>query len=505
MNRGSEALSRQGTIGRPLEGIGFGRLPWSSATAWAASLGGPLALGVGLALAPWDVAGVALGAAIFVAAVRWPLPMLGIFLTLGPLDLSFLTGGFKELLPGLGGLDMNGIRLVAMVSAFALLAILDPRLRPRLWSPPVRWYVLFLLLAAATIPVSVAPLEGARLLFKMAWPLLVFLVVSHPDRTGEELDRLADWVLIGAAAIVVVNPLFVAAGGYEFDVDGRLRVQGVGLHENPFSFYLLFVVILSLTRFAARAQARYLLLATAAGIWMGLSLTRITFLAALVALGAAALYAAFVRRNVRLVVVALTAVAVVAVAFVPVALERTFGYVPSPGELWGFARDPVTLYGTINLQGRELYWGLLYLAWRGSPWIGLGLGSSSGIIQDVLPPEYGAVAHNEYLRLGTDLGWFGLALMLLVGWSWIRAAWGRGEWAFPDLAALVVWIVISITDNALDYYAPFTQFVGFAVAMAVARDRLAGPADDDRAPTGRPPPPADRPPEADRLSPPTGG
>jgi len=65
--------------------------------------------------------------------------------------------------------------------------------------------------------------------------------------------------------------------------------------------------------------------------------------------------------------------------------------------------------------------------------------------------------------------------------------------------------VISITDNALDYYAPFTQFVGFAVAMAVARDRLASPAEDDRAPTGRPPPPVDRPPKPDRLSPPAGG
>ena len=37
---------------------------------------------------------------------------------------------------------------------------------------------------------------------------------------------------------------------------------------------------------------------------------------------------------------------------------------------------------------------------------------------------------------------------------------------------MIAWGIISITDNALDYYAPFTQFAGFLCAGAIVAAAL---------------------------------
>lgn len=476
-------MSRDGEGALPEGGTGMRLLVLGGVAA------GVIGLGLGFALNPWITVGVALGGLMAFATLRWTLVVVGIFLALGPVDLGFLTGGFRGLVPELGGLDMNGIRLVAVTVGLGLVVVLDGKLRSLLVSPHARWFLALLLYGAVTLPLSMDPVEGARLLFKLAWPLLIFLVVAHPDRTRADHERLVDWILIGAAVIALVNPVYVLAGGYHVDFHGRLRIQGVGAYANPFSFYLLAVTFLALTRFALRGQMRYLILTGATLAWMGLTLTRITFLAGLVALAAAGLYAGFIQRNRRMMAAVGGTVALVAAVFIPFALIRTFGYVPSIPELWSLVRDPVLLYETMDLAGREHFWGVLFFSWMGSPVFGLGLGSSSAIIQTLFHPEVVAVAHNEYLRLGVDLGLLGLGLAALATWAWGRAAWRGGEWAFPALAGIVAWAVISITDNALDYYAPFTQYVGFAVAVALSRKGEGAAASPDEGPGASSPPP----------------
>jgi hypothetical protein len=87
----------------------------------------------------------------------------------------------------------------------------------------------------------------------------------------------------------------------------------------------------------------------------------------------------------------------------------------------------------------------------------------------------GLVAHNEYIRRGTDTGFLGIALFFVAMMAWLRVAVAAGrhaesrvqEVALPALAILIAWGVISLTANAFDYYGPLTQFAGFFVGASL--------------------------------------
>ena len=441
-----------------------------------------------VALQPFLAAGAVLGFLLVWVTVNWPLAVVGVMLALGPLDLSFLTGGLKGLLPQLGGLDMNGIRLVGLTGALALVVLSERGMLAALAQPTGRWYAAFLAFVSVTLFWAFDPIEGTRLLFKLIYPLLVFLVLSAPGRTSAELRRVADWILLTAVVILLLNPFFVAAGGYEFDFEGRLRVGGAGLHQNPFSFYLLVIILMSFGRFLERGERRYLALAAMAAFWVGLTLTRITLAAAVVGLGGIALYGMVVYRSSRIALGAALAVTALAVTLGPSTIERTFGYLPGPGDVFSLLADPVGLFNTLNWSGREQFWPVLVAAWASSPWWGLGLGTSTVIMVTGFPPEAGGAAHNEYLRLGVETGFIGLGLYLCAAGSWLAATLRAGrtmrrgirEFALPGLAAILAWAVLAITDNALDYL--FTQFVAFLVAGAIVVSRADDPAGDAAAP-----------------------
>jgi hypothetical protein len=455
------------TIGRAAAGLGP-----------AALLPALAAVSAVLAWEPFLAAGAVVGGLLVWVTYTWPLQVAGVMLALGPLDLSFVTGGFKELFPELGGLDMNGIRLVAVTAGLALAVLSDRGALRALRAPSGLCYLLFLGFAGITLSWSPDRLEGLRLLFKLAYPLLVFLVISSPARTAAEVDRVADWILVGATALLLLNPAFVLAGGFERDLEGMLRLGGAGIHQNPFSFYLLIVVLLCAARFAVRAQVRYLVLAGVAVAWMALTLTRITRGAALVGLAGMSLYGALINRNYRAAAAGLGLAALIGAALAPVVLVRSFGYLPSLGDLADLARDPVALFYAVNWQGRQVIWPVLAQAWSTSPWVGLGMGASA-VVLDTSFPGMPIVAHNEYLRLGVDAGWIGVGLFFVAVAMWLRVvlragrsgAEGVREHALPALAGTLAWAVISATDNAFDYYGPFTQFVGFFTAASLVAAR----------------------------------
>jgi O-antigen ligase len=449
--------------GRPLE-----RWGWPAAAAGAA-----MVLAYGAATVPLVTAGLVLGTTVFLLALTWPLVVVGAMLAIGAVDLSFVTGG--QLLREWGGIDMNGLRLIGVVVALSAILVVDRSAARLVLGRHARWYVLFLAYAALTLAVSAAQLDGARLLLKLAYPLLLFIAVLAVVRSREDLERLMDWTLIGAAAIaLVVTPILILAGLYQFEEFGRMMARPGAQHQNPLSFYMLAMMLIAFARFAVRGQRRYLVLAGLFGIWLVLAMTRITLAAAVAAFMAVALYAAWRDRDYRLPAAVAVILLLVGIPLVPLVLERTFGTMPSVGELLELVRDPVALYHRMNLQGRELVWAVAWQAFLGNPVFGLGLGTSTAHTIAALRIEGPAVLHNEYLRLAVDTGLVGVALFFTAVLAWLRAALRAArapglarEFALPAGAGIVAWAVIALTDNPFDYYASFTQYLAFLTAGAV--------------------------------------
>jgi O-antigen ligase len=444
-------------------------------------LGLAVPLGALVVGAPFVLAGVILGSALLGAVFLRPLLVLGVVLLIGPVDLSFVTGGFKGLFASLGGLDMNGIRLIGLTFGLGVTALALPRTRAVLLGPWGVVYAAFLLWCLFALVRSPFPIYGLRFLLKLAFPLLVFITIVGVAERREQLDRLVDFALVGAALIaVVMNPFYAAFGGYEVYDSGHVRIRGVGIHENPFSFYLLISMYIALSRYLHRGQLRYLLLCGAVGVWMVLTMTRITFLAALVGLGAMALYGLVASRNPRVMLGALAVAFLLALPLLPLVLERSLGFVPTPGELFALARSPMGLYESINWQGREVAWPIVFAAFLSMPWIGLGLGASVLVMREYFPAEAGELVHNEYLRLATETGIIGVLLFAAAILLWLagviradrRTSGAAREFSLPAVAAILSWAIIAITDNPFDYYASYTQFVALLAGASIACMRL---------------------------------
>src|SRR5688572_26918051 len=167
---------------------------------------------------PWVTAGVVLGAAILAIALAAPLALVAAMLIIGPVDLSFLTGGFKALFPELGGLDMNGIRLLGATAGYLIFIMFEPRARVVAMSYLGRFWVAFLLFAGLTLALSIDRLEGARLLLKLAYPFLTFLVVVGLANTPERLATITKLILLSLLVYtLIVTPIMVAYVGPEVD------------------------------------------------------------------------------------------------------------------------------------------------------------------------------------------------------------------------------------------------------------------------------------------------
>jgi O-antigen ligase len=436
---------------------------------------------------PFLVTGAVVGAIVLLVALTAPLALVAVMLMIGPIDLSFATGGFKSLFPELGGLDMNGIRLLGATAGFFAYIMFEPRSRAAAVSRFGRMYIVFLVVAAATLPGSLEPLEGLRLLLKLAYPFLTFLIVVGLCDSRARAQALMRYTLVTAAFLtLVLNPIMVAGGGYRVDA-GIVRVGGLGIGDNPFAFYCTIMLLIVFTRFMLRMQVRYLGFSAVLLIWIALTHTRIAALAAVVGLAVIGLLYAWSIGNRRVLIGAMIAAAVAGAVMLPSVMVRSFGFVPTPAKLFDLARNPMVLYGSINWQGRELLWAILWGAFMSSPLIGLGLGSSTAVIRETFPNQSVQVAHNEYMRLATDTGLAGVLLFATALIIWLggmlrlirRGDLAVREFAIPAAAGLVAWSLIAITDNAIDYYTNFTQYIGFlvggAVVMRTYQDEPAGP------------------------------
>lgn len=124
-----------------------------------------------------------------------------------------------------------------------------------------------------------------------------------------------------------------------------------------------------------------------------------------------------------------------------------------------------------DLSGRDIIWPFFQDAWKASPVFGWGVGASKQIIDpDSLTAKLlgTTAAHNEYLRIGVDGGYVGLALLIammaLWCWRWTRGM--RTTDRFIMRAVFICFAVHSITDNTLIAATASVLFTWVSVVFA---------------------------------------
>lgn len=125
-------------------------------------------------------------------------------------------------------------------------------------------------------------------------------------------------------------------------------------------------------------------------------------------------------------------------------------------------------YG-ISVTGRDLIWEYFINAFLQNPWFGRGLGTGAVLLIGEL--EMTTAAHNEYLRLLTDIGIVGTAMFLgAIGW------WIRSEIRFLDPGSRLLTLsfvgalaLYSFTDNTLT--ASPALVAALALTLIFARGR----------------------------------
>lgn len=428
--------------------------------------------------------------ALAVAAVSQPLVAVALLLAIGGLPLEQLTGGEKSLLPGFGGASASGVVLVAMVGLLTLVLINSKALSRISFLDGA--FGILLAVAAASILWAPVPLEGFRVLSKMAYPVLVYLAVRSFMTGTKERDLVLRVVLFGGIVVAVWAfwgfatvglPVFLSGGIYNLTISTT--------HPTPFGFYNVALFALCYARFRQHDLRGFAALAALFALEAIMSQSRMAMFG--VVLVAVLVEIALSRSSTRWVRAALVGALLVTIGGVTILsvprLQEGVFYRPQ-----SLRSSPAEIVDSLNDQGRGKIADAMVteLFYNGTWLFGEGLGSSTVALQQgTLGADLGGVgvAHNEYVRLFYETGVVGVLFALaafaaLVGAAWRVSQRMASEHRWLGAAAFglsVCYVVFAITDNVLDYYNTFSQFVFFALAAALAMETAAGDAPPPKA------------------------
>jgi O-antigen ligase len=403
-------------------------------------------------------------------AIKLLLLSAGLPLSLFYEEVGYFGGGVKPLFSEWGGTTPDGLQLIlsCILLCIVLFKLQQTRsLLLRFWP-----YAAMLLFLAGTIVRSTAPVEGFRLLLKMAFPFLLFLTVAQFVRSSEDVEVYGRYWIAGGVIASICAPVLVLITGTKFLFPAdEFRLSPGFTSASSFSFYTLALFLYCYAQWRKRRSLTFAGLAVLFGIETGLSLTRIAWAAMFVGL---VVFELFYGKGKKKWLVAAsigllpTLCLYLVIWTVPALQHRVFQSDEIDSDLPALEQAQ-----SIGLTGRGTVWlaGLEDYQEHSLLW-GQGIGSSDRYFMTL----FGTVAHNEYLRVLYDGGAIGLLLFLFANiWMLYRLVRSRpGEdstvrmFTALSVALMVAYLVTAVTDNPLDYYLLFTQYVFFVLGVCSA-------------------------------------
>jgi hypothetical protein len=430
----------------------------------------------GTAAEPLLVPALLLAIGLVVLCFKRPLLALKLMLLSGgmPLDTIGMDANNpaqKPLLTDLGGTSIDGLRLV-LVST--VLLFLCARVGCRKMSRYLWLYVGFLAILGSTLLFSPSRIDGLRIVLKVLYPFLILLASLVFLKTREDIwSAVRYWIAGGITASVIGLALLVVRGSQSLVVDGDFRYTSGLTHSNPYSMYMLMLFLLCYSIWRKLGNTGYGWLALVFSIQAVLCNSRITWAATL--LGVTLLEASWgkgLKKWMRTVTLSASATAalILMIWCTPTLQQRVF----SDG--FDSGAPAAEMAANINTAGRLVLWHELFEDyWEHNRWIGQGAGSSDNFLRSY--GEIGIVPHNEYLRILHDAGVVGLAsfvvattaLFVLLRFLITGPLGGTATALFIQVAVagLGAYLVECLTDNPLQYYLEFTQYVFFLIGVSI--------------------------------------
>lgn len=133
-----------------------------------------------------------------------------------------------------------------------------------------------------------------------------------------------------------------------------------------------------------------------------------------------------------------------------------------------------------SLSNRDLIWAALQRHLDAHPWFGVGLGNQQLLVSKGLLGKVSTFAgHNEYMRIGVELGYPGAILFFLLSLTICFLVW-NSAWVRRDpmfLVCVVACYLYALTDNT--FAVPQIYFI-LTVASFAGRGESAQPVEDTR-------------------------
>lgn len=362
----------------------------------------------------------------------------------------------------IAGFNYTGFLWLGALAVGIGLFIVEKAVRPdhRIQMPLVLWAAWLLVVVASFAWMDYAGGSEARVTLQLAMPVVVGVLASLFIRTRAQLTQLVN------ACYAIVPLLFLLAIAWAAtNLDAELRTD---VYIEKRAAALTAVIIGGL--FLAGAPSHFWRAWLGWGACVGVTVITGSRMATLAML-LLPIFNPVSRQPMRkLATVAVALLVGMVIYLTPAFQERFFA-----GESAGVA-DIAS--GNFDSAGRFDAWPLiLERAWD-RPWLGHGVGTVERIMADVWGEM--KAPHNDYLRVGYELGIVGLAVFLSVmliqlfrlGRE-VRQSDGVVQQAFAAAwLGLFIFLPIAVTDNPITYNLCFMDpvFALMGAAYSVSRE-----------------------------------
>lgn len=433
----------------------FGILSWSK---FAIFLGILISAIVYISDSLLAVFGAFLVVILFIIGLVKPLWIVYFSLASGGFALAALTDYQRSLFTSLGGIHLDGLRLVGIVVVLGTIAVFKNYFLKR---KSLLIYFVFLLFAGFSLLYSNSKLDGLRLFFKLCFPYFIFITIINSNIKNEKLQQLQKAIFIGGLVVILLSLFFILFGIGFITLPGdipRLR-STIGGAAN-LSFYLGLIGLYCYAKFIFQNKKEYFLVFLLSFIICIFTITRIGIAAMLIG----TLVLTLLARKKFFAVLILSG-SIIVILFTPVRNRLFYFPVENINEIFSW-----DILRRINTQGRENIWRFVLPLFYNKPIFGAGLGSTTKYLLENFDGP--GVVHNEYLRILVETGIIGFSLFMLSYLIVFRRCISIFKISKKErflsalaIAGLVFYFIINITDNGIDYYANAAQYAWAYVAL----------------------------------------